>query len=88
MFYNIFEKNVAVAAAALMGGPPNCSHSITFFVNVNISKVLATFSVNAEARAGDRLSLALLSARTPKCKHCLGNKKNKSLNLKKMSFQK
>ena len=49
MFYSIFEKYVAVAAAALMGGPPNCSHSITFFVNVNISKVLATFFVNAEA---------------------------------------
>ena len=30
-FYRFFEKSVAVAAAALMGGPSRCSHSITFF---------------------------------------------------------
>ena len=59
MFYSIFEKYVAVAAAALVERPPHCSHSITFFVNVNISKVLATFFAGAEAmKLGDG-SLAL-----------------------------
>ena len=48
-----------------MGGPPHCSHSITFFVNVNISKVLATFFVNGEARKLGELSLALLFRENP-----------------------
>ena len=42
------EKSDAVAAAALVGGPPHCSHSIPFFENVDISKVLATFFANAK----------------------------------------
>ena len=72
MFYSISEKNVAVAAAALVGRPPHYSHSITFFVNVNISKVLATFFVNAEARAAEIVSLALLPARTPTVEDLFG----------------
>ena len=37
-----------MAAAALVGGPPHCSHSNIIFVNVDISKVLATFFANAK----------------------------------------
>ena len=36
--------------------------------------VFSTFCVAAEARAGRSILPALNSARTPKCKHCLGNK--------------
>ena len=40
-----------MAAAALMGLPPHCSHSITLFVNVVKTNVLATFLVISEARS-------------------------------------
>ena len=36
-------------------------------------RFFTTFCVGAEARAGHYLLPALNSARTPKCKHCLGN---------------
>ena len=49
-FKRFSEKYVAVAAAAWVGLAPHCSHSITFFENVDISKVLATFFVGAETR--------------------------------------
>ena len=51
-FIRVCENNVAVTAAALMGGPPNCSHSNIIFVNVDISKVLATFFANAAPHFG------------------------------------
>ena len=38
--------------------------------------VLATFCAGAETRAGGDPLVALCSARTPKCKHCLGNQIN------------
>ena len=66
-----------MAAAALMGGPPNRSHSNTVFVKVNISKVLATFLMNSEARAAERLSLALLPARTPTVEDLFGENSEK-----------
>ena len=71
-FIRFCENKVAVAAAACMGGPPHCSHSNFIFADVDISKVLATFFVDLEARGLAKLSPALNSARTPLCKHCLG----------------
>ena len=71
-FIRFREIEVAVAAAACMGGPPHCSHSNIFFANVDISKVLATFFVNAEARAAQFHLRALLPARTPTVKDLFG----------------
>ena len=48
-----------MAAAACTDRPPHCSHSNIIFVNVDISKVLATFFVVLEARWVDEPSLAL-----------------------------
>ena len=46
MCFNRFcENKDAVAAAALVGGPSRCSHSIIIFANVDISQVLARFFV-------------------------------------------
>ena len=48
-FYIRFSENkVAVAAAALVGGPPHFSHSNFIVADVDISNVLATFFANAE----------------------------------------
>ena len=48
-FYNICKNKVAVAAAALMGGPSRCSHSNFIFANVVKPMILATFFVDVKA---------------------------------------
>ena len=53
-FIRLCENKVAVAAAACMGGPPHCSHSNIIFANVDISKVLATFSVRSDTELAQR----------------------------------
>ena len=58
-FIRFSENKVAVAAAALVERPPHCSHSNFIFADVDISKVLATFFVDLEARGLAELSLAL-----------------------------
>ena len=54
-----------MAAAACVDPPPNCSHSNIIFVNVDISKVLATFFVNLEARAVGNHLLTLIVRQNP-----------------------
>ena len=48
-----------------VGDLPALHGSNNFFANVDISKVLATFSVVPEARAGGHILIAFSSARTP-----------------------
>ena len=63
LFFNRFcENKVAVAPAALMGGPSRCSHSNFIFANVDISKVLVTFLVTSEAWSCVPTSSSLINA--------------------------
>ena len=72
-FLYVFENKIAVAAAALVGEPPNCSHRNCIFENVVKPVVLATFFVDVDAAmGGEHRDWHLLSVRTPQSKALFG----------------